>query len=153
MELLHREFQIARRRHHDLSLISIDVDHFKSINDQYGHGQGDQALQHLMKTVQEHLRAGDVLARVGGEEFAILCPMTDRQQARSLAERICCIIAATPLDTPYGSIRMTASIGVASLSTLEESAYSILSRVDEALYQAKRNGRNQVTCSWDMSSF
>jgi diguanylate cyclase (GGDEF)-like protein len=152
MELLHREFQIARRRNHDLSLISLDVDHFKAINDQYGHSQGDRALQHMMKTVQRNLRAGDVLARVGGEEFAVLCPMTDGHQCRILAERICRIIAATPLDAPHGPIRITVSLGVADLRAQEKSAYSLLSRVDEALYRAKREGRNQVSCSWDSPS-
>jgi len=152
MDVLYREFQIARRRNHDLSLISIDVDHFKTINDRYGHSQGDKALQHLIKTIQGHLRAGDVLARIGGEEFAILCPMTDRQQARTLAERICRIIFATPLGTSHGSIEMTASLGVATMNTRAKSADCLLTRADEALYRAKREGRNRVFCCWDSPS-
>ncbi|HKL48111.1 MAG TPA: diguanylate cyclase [Desulfuromonadales bacterium] len=152
MTELHREFEIACRRNRPLSLISIDVDHFKEINDRYGHCQGDKALQHLMDTVSDHLRSEDILARVGGEEFVILCPMTDRPQARSLAERIRCIVADTHLHSETGPIRMTVSIGVANLHTDEKSADSILSRVDRAMYKAKEKGRNRVFCSWEMAS-
>lgn len=150
MEVLAKEFQIARRRRQSLSLLSIDIDHFKDINDRYGHSQGDLALQHLIKTVRCHLRAEDVLARVGGEEFAILCPVTDRQQARGLAERIRHMVADTRLGTPFGPIRLTISIGVATLAADENNADSILSRVDKALYRAKHEGRNQVICAWDL---
>jgi diguanylate cyclase (GGDEF)-like protein/PAS domain S-box-containing protein len=150
MEVLQKEFEIARRRHRSLSLLSIDIDHFKDINDRFGHSQGDLALQHLIKTIRGHLRAEDVLARVGGEEFVILCPMTDRQQARDLAERIRQIVADTWLDTACGPIRLTISLGVATLREEESNADSLLLRVDKALYRAKHDGRNQVICAWDL---
>jgi diguanylate cyclase (GGDEF)-like protein/PAS domain S-box-containing protein len=150
MEVLQKEFQLAKRHHRSLSLLSIDIDHFKDINDRYGHSQGDQALQHLIKTVRCHLRAEDVLARVGGEEFAILCPMTDRQQAGDLAERIRQIVADTRLDTSCGPIRLTISLGVATLGEDECNADSLLLRVDKALYRAKHDGRNQVYRAWDL---
>ncbi|MFO7983367.1 MAG: diguanylate cyclase [Desulfuromonadales bacterium] len=151
MTELHREFEIACRRDRPLSLVSIDVDHFKEINDRYGHCQGDKALQHLMETVGRHLRSEDILARVGGEEFVILCPLTDRLQAKYLAERIRCIVADTHLHSEKGPIRMTVSIGVATLNKDEKSADSILSRVDRAMYKAKEKGRNRVFCSWEMA--
>lgn len=146
MELLHREFEIARRHDHDLSLVSIDIDHFKDINDRYGHSQGDAVLQHLVKIISGSLRTGDVLARIGGEEFAVLCPMTNRSGAKILAERACRLVAGTPIATPRGPIRLTVSLGVTALRIREKSILSMLSRVDEALYSAKRNGRNQVCC-------
>lgn len=152
MTELHRQCEIASRRNRPLSLISIDVDHFKEINDRYGHCQGDRVLQHLMETVRRHLRSEDILARVGGEEFVILCPLTDRPQASFLAERIRSIVADTHLPAERGQIRMTVSIGIASLDTDEKSPDSILSRADRAMYKAKEKGRNRVFCSWEMAS-
>ncbi|MGE4544871.1 MAG: diguanylate cyclase [Pedobacter sp.] len=145
MQRLEKECELARRRHHNLSLISLDVDHFKSINDRFGHIEGDRALAHLTNTIRPQLRDTDILARVGGEEFAILCLSTDLNEAWSVAERIRRSIENTELKTDTGIIHMRISLGLAALNPQDVSIHSLLSQADKALYQAKDSGRNR-TC-------
>ena len=149
---LESEFEIARRRSQTLSMIFLDADHFKKINDRYGHVQGDRVLQHLTQTIARHMRSGDILARVGGEEFAILCPATGLPEALALAKRICCMVAATPIQTEHGTIPLTISLGVASLCDCDTVAGQLLRRADQALYKAKDQGRNRACGSTENSS-
>jgi diguanylate cyclase (GGDEF)-like protein len=147
LRTLENEIEIARRRSQTLSLIFLDVDYFKRINDRYGHVQGDRALQHLTRTISKHLRNRDLFARIGGEEFAILCPSTSQQEALLLAERICRTVADAPMEIKNGCIPLTISLGVASLSDSDTAIGQLLRRADQALYQAKSDGRNRA-CSY-----
>lgn len=125
------------------SLIMLDLDHFKKINDRHGHSVGDLALQLLVRTVQDELREGDILARFGGEEFLVLLPLSTADAARQTAERLRCAIAAIKLGADEDQVLLRASFGVAEL-VMDESVASWLRRVDLALYQAKDTGRNRV---------
>lgn len=144
---LESEFEIAQRRSLPLSLIILDADHFKLINDRYGHPQGDLVLQFLTRAVAGQLRETDILARIGGEEFAILSPATDKHQSSVLAERIRRLIAAAPVHMATGSMGVTLSCGVTAKKDSDTSFKQLMRRADEALYQAKREGRNRVCCS------
>jgi diguanylate cyclase (GGDEF)-like protein len=145
MQRLKNEYELARRRQCDLSLISLDIDHFKAINDRFGHIEGDRALQHLTNTIRPQLRETDILARIGGEEFAILCLSTDLNKAWSVAERIRQSIESSELKTDRGVIHMRISLGLATVNPQDTSIHALLSQADKALYQAKDTGRNR-TC-------
>lgn len=145
MHRLENEYELARRRRYDLSLISLDIDHFKSINDRFGHIEGDRALMHLTTTIRPQLRDTDILARIGGEEFAILCLSTDLNEAWAVAERIRRSIENTELKTDTGVIHMRISLGLATLNPQDKGLHALLSRADKALYHAKDTGRNR-TC-------
>lgn len=147
MKNLEREFEIAKRRNRDLSLICMDVDHFKSINDRFGHLVGDQALQHLAASIQKQLRSEDILARMGGEEFAILCLSTGLKDAFHLAERIRRAIESLEVETDHGSLKMTISLGIAELNRRDENLQAFISRADKVLYAAKDSGRNRSVCA------
>ncbi len=123
-----------------LALVLFDLDHFKRINDQHGHPVGDQVLVELTQRVRHRLRATDILARWGGEEFVVLLPHCDRDQAVTLAEKLRHLIAAEPFP---GAGSLTASFGVAPYRA-EETLATWIQRVDEALYAAKADGRDQV---------
>ncbi|MDG3039802.1 GGDEF domain-containing protein [Roseicyclus marinus] len=127
-----------------LSLIIVDLDHFKSINDRFGHAAGDRVLIVTAARLTEIVRAFDVLARIGGEEFVILAPNTNAAEAEHLAERIRLAIRESTITLPgYGEVSITASFGVAT-HLPGERAQSLLSRADSALYAAKASGRNCV---------
>ncbi|KRP47016.1 PAS domain S-box-containing protein/diguanylate cyclase (GGDEF) domain-containing protein [Pseudomonas libanensis] len=123
-----------------LSLIMLDIDHFKRINDQHGHAMGDRVLQELCKRIGQRLRRTDVFCRVGGEEFAVLCPGTDGAQAYSLATQLWQSLRNTPME-PVGIV--TASFGVASWR-IDEDIDGLLLRADSAVYVAKQAGRDRV---------
>lgn len=147
-ERLVHELKRRQRYGHDLSLLMIDLDHFKSINDTYGHAAGDDVLRRVGGILQESLRATDLAARYGGEEFAVLLPHTQEEDASRLAERIRSRIESSVFmscGTPY---RVTASIGVASVEAgaLDREGDLVL-KADQALYDAKRNGRNMTVIS------
>ena len=136
------------RNQRPLSLIMLDLDHFKLINDQHGHLIGDQVLQASAQLLSNACRAGDILGRWGGEEFLFLLPDTDLEQARLFAERLRQAIAAHHLSHGTEQIRFTASFGVAQRNRhlhLEE----LIDEVDVQLYAAKQNGRNRVACARD----
>ncbi len=136
-------FEIARHDRYGeagLALVLFDLDHFKRINDQHGHPVGDQVLVELTQRVRHRLRATDILARWGGEEFVVLLPHCDRDQAVTLAEKLRRLIAAEPFP---GAGALTASFGVAAYLA-EETLATWIQRVDEALYAAKAGGRDQV---------
>lgn len=147
MQLLPEEFRRARRYEHYLTALMIDLDHFKGINDQYGHKGGDQALKLFAVTVQPLLRETDHFARMGGEEFAILLPETDPAEGRQIAERIVRAVAGVTVHSERGSFGMTISIGVAEMQAGDTDAEEILNRADQALYAAKDAGRNRVECA------
>lgn len=144
-EQLERQVSIRRRHGASVCLVMFDLDHFKSINDHYGHPVGDRALQMVAQTVTAELRDGDMLARVGGEEFLVLLPMTDGAAAFLLADRLRGVLEKTTVTEGSVKVHLPASFGVAELLPDEDVA-SWFRRVDAALYRAKATGRN-VTVS------
>lgn len=141
-QALNREVELAHRQGSSLSIILLDADHFKNINDSYGHAVGDEVLKAIAKVTQQNIRQSDVLYRFGGEEFLIILGQTDTEGAIRLADRIRENIAA--MDMINGSkIDITASLGVTTLNEQDNSA-SLFERADKALYQAKNAGRNRT---------
>ncbi len=141
-----KEFIRAQRYKLSMALISIDIDHFKSINDKYGHPAGDKVLVAVSKQLQTSLRQTDILARIGGEEFSILLPETSAVSAMALAERIRIKQAELRIIGEWqGEITLSVSIGVSSFHATDEAFDSLFSRADKALYQAKNSGRNKVS--------
>jgi diguanylate cyclase (GGDEF)-like protein/PAS domain S-box-containing protein len=138
-----RELRRARRFRHAACVVTLDLDHFKAINDTYGHGVGDVVLQNTVTAVLSVLRDTDVLARLGGEEFAVLLPETSIPGALAMAERLRLAIAQADQGVP-GLDGVTSSLGVAQFKGGEESLHDLLERADHALYRAKRLGRNRV---------
>jgi diguanylate cyclase (GGDEF)-like protein/PAS domain S-box-containing protein len=139
-----REIEHARRFKRPVSALLLDIDHFKPINDTYGHSVGDQVLKELARTLRDLLRRSDVLARYGGEEFAILLPEIHLQNAKDLAERIRETIEKTPFETSVGQISITVSLGAAETLHCGLDLVGLLECADQALYIAKNNGRNRV---------
>ena len=144
-EEIEREVARARRHDHPLALILVDVDEFKSVNDSYGHVAGDQVLRELSAAAGEVLRAEQVLARVGGDEFAVVCPDTRAEQAAVLAERLRAALAGHAMRCLEGAQTVTCSFGVARLVSDDEGWRELFERADRALYRSKGGGRNRVT--------
>ncbi|MBR9912044.1 MAG: GGDEF domain-containing protein [Gammaproteobacteria bacterium] len=142
-EALAREISLARRHRQPLSMLVIDVDHFKSINDNYGHSSGDDVLRLLASTIRTIARTTDLTFRYGGEEFVLLLNKTDAEGAAVIAERVRSQIEDLIIGTEPTCIRITASIGVSSWRRGEKGE-DLFRRGDSALYQAKRDGRNRV---------
>ncbi len=145
-ELAEHELQSARRYQHPLSAMMLDIDRFKLVNDTYGHAGGDQVLQAIAECCRQVMRKVDVLGRLGGEEFAIIMPETDLAAACQVAERLRQSIAEKTFDTEAGPVRVTVSIGVSTLDDRYSKPEALVAGADQALYVAKRNGRNRV-CS------
>lgn len=146
-EHAHREYSRCLRSKQPLSVIAIDIDHFKSINDQYGHPTGDAVLCAVARRCQEVLREEDLLARTGGEEFALILPETSRDTAMEIAERLRQLLQGYDLHVAPSAISVTISLGVATNNASDSSFYSLFSRADHVLLEAKRLGRNQVCCA------
>lgn len=144
LDILQREFSRANRYGHSLSVLLLDADYFKAINDRLGHQAGDRVLQHLVRSIQAAVREVDILGRIGGEEFALLLPETSHAEALELADRLRSILEANPTQGPEGPIHCTMSIGVAALSPQVGSAEILLQIADIRLYEAKSAGRNRV---------
>lgn len=144
IELFEMERKSAVRYKRPLSLLLIDVDHFKKVNDTYGHDTGDIVLQSLTKLIYEAIRETDVLARFGGEEFIILLPETSLKMAIRGAKRICQIVEENPIIFSEGTLQTTVSIGAATINEQYNSVDEIIKGADLALYRAKESGRNQV---------
>ncbi|WP_051471224.1 GGDEF domain-containing protein [Patulibacter minatonensis] len=149
-DLLASAVDAAEREGRPLSLLALDLDHFKSVNDQYGHGVGDEVLKATAQALREAVRGGDVAARLGGEEFAVVLPHADVEGARILAERL--RIAVGGLVVPAGDgreVRFTTSVGTATVSGPTIDVPRLVASADEALYAAKRGGRNRTVSADD----
>jgi diguanylate cyclase (GGDEF)-like protein len=142
--LAEAEWQRFQRYQRPLSLLIFDIDHFKFINDKLGHDAGDRAIVHVAELAREDKRPTDILARIGGDEFVMLLPETDIQQAGAVAERLRAKVERTPLGEPGATMKMTVSIGAATAIASMPDATMLLKQADEALYQAKFMGRNRV---------
>lgn len=129
---------------HSLSLLMLDIDDFKTVNDTYGHQVGDQVLKAISSHLQMESRAVDEPARFGGEEFAVLCPETEAEEAMLLAERLLAAIGRESIETDAGPLNVTVSIGVASLPGDAEEVVDLIAAADGALYEAKRSGKARV---------
>lgn len=140
---LEQSISFANRARKPLSVLVIDVDHFKNINDSYGHDAGDVVLKSIASTIQHCLRTEDVVGRMGGEEFSICLPNTGLESALLVAERIRKTIQTTPIAIETANISCSASIGASTLRELE-SPRDLLRRSDQAMYFAKANGRNRT---------
>lgn len=147
---LTEELERSRRHGNPLSILMLDIDHFKEINDTHGHLCGDYTLRKISELLQQTVRTSDILGRYGGEEFCCVLPETPFEQAVVLAERCCKQIAANQLSCTDHQVRVTVSIGVTS-QYRDDSLDSIIKRADDALYEAKKAGRNRV-CSYRPSS-
>jgi diguanylate cyclase (GGDEF)-like protein len=156
IELSKNELSRIRRYGGTLSLIMFDIDFFKKINDTHGHSAGDLVLQKIARVCRDTVREIDIVGRIGGEEFVVLMPQTDRQQAAEAAERLRLDIAAGEVILEKGNhLRCTASFGVVTIdgSTIAQndktSLEELMIRADAAMYRAKKNGRNNVYLSSD----
>jgi two-component system cell cycle response regulator len=136
----------AINRGKSLSLLALDVDHFKSVNDENGHAVGDRVLQEIASRLKQSIRNIDMICRIGGEEFVIVLPNTNAEVAAKIADRMCRSISAKPFNVGArsGPLTITVSIGVAAVEGSSDTMESIMRRADEALYCAKREGRNRV---------
>ncbi len=138
-----KEVRRSKRYFRTVSVLMIDIDHFKSVNDTYGHGIGDDALKKTVEVLNGELRAEDTLGRLGGEEFAVILPETGKAGANQVAERLRLAVSEIVIKTPTDLLSFTVSIGVAEGAN-EDDFQEILKRADDAMYQAKGQGRNQV---------
>lgn len=146
LDIATQELERARRFAEPLSLLMFDIDHFKKVNDQYGHEVGDRALQVIARACQQGLRRIDTIGRIGGEEFAVVLPRADKEPALELAQRLRVQLAEQriSLSPVTRQITVTVSGGIASLRPLTRDIHELLRNADAAMYKAKRGGRNAV---------
>ena len=144
LELGDYEWTREARNHRGLCLLALDIDLFKKVNDTHGHSVGDETLKRFVQTCSGCLRAMDTIARIGGEEFAILLPETNLPEACEIAERMRTAVAAVQISAPQGPFQITVSIGVCQLGAEGETFDDLMARADAELYLAKNNGRNRV---------
>jgi len=143
-ELLEKEFTFAKENLTSLCCVLIDIDDFKSINDQNGHHSGDKVLQSFATVAKKNLRESDFIGRWGGDEFVLVLPKTDLKNGRSIAERLCNDLAKLSVRVDNINLHFTVSIGVSSLSKKAHNVSTLLSEADKALYQAKHQGKGRV---------
>jgi len=146
-EVMAQEVGRSKRFGHDLGLVMLDIDHFKSVNDTYGHQQGDVVLREVARVLRESSREIDEPARYGGEELAVALPQTDLDGAYLFAERVRTALEALRiprLNGAGGALRVTASFGAAAMPGTGDDTGSLIAAADAALYQAKRTGRNRT---------
>ncbi|MFA6280403.1 MAG: diguanylate cyclase [Bdellovibrionales bacterium] len=144
MNQAEQEIRRARRFGRGLSIIMMDLDHFKRVNDTFGHAVGDVTLGTVVRASLESLRESDIMGRLGGEEFAVLLPETELQAASEVAGRLLAHIRETPIAMAEGTIQCTTSLGVAQLRPTDSTIDDLLVRADVALFRAKEAGRNRV---------
>lgn len=144
-EALKLEYARHCRYGHQATLLMFDIDHFKRVNDTYGHQVGDRVIQRVADLVRAHIRDADLAGRYGGEEFAVLLPDTDREGGRMLAERLREAVEAELLEHQGEQVRFTISLGVADLGRPCNDHQQLIEWADQALYASKRGGRNRVT--------
>ena len=131
-----------------LSVLTLDVDFFKAVNDSHGHDAGDRVLQEIAGRIRSSIRNIDLACRTGGEEFVVVLPATDIATAERVGERIRKTVASKPFNAaPDCLLNITASVGISALSNVDEGVEELLKRADKALYRAKREGRNRVILS------
>ena len=140
---IEEEILRAKRHELELSLLMVDIDNFKQVNDSWGHQVGDLVLKHLTQMLATTLRHTDIIARFGGEEFVVLLPHTPELDASRLAEKLRIVVEQTPLHR-IPELSVTISIGCSCFLQDDDNAYSLLERADKAMYFAKREGRNRV---------
>jgi len=143
LEELQGRFDLSQRHNRPLSVIMCDLDHFKNVNDTYGHGGGDYVLKEFGERVRHNLRTSDLAGRIGGEEFLLVLPETDMDGAKLLAERLRAATADHAFDLSTGPITVTCSLGVAQRRAEDRDGGALLARADAALYAAKHGGRNR----------
>jgi diguanylate cyclase (GGDEF)-like protein len=148
-EVIANEHIKSNRYNHAYSILMIDADGLKMINDEHGHEAGDKMITSLAKTLENCMRETDSLARHGGDEFIMLLPETSRSQAKDAAERIRKAVENTSFDMGGNLVKATVSIGVSSYPEDADNAEDVLSKADSALYKSKREGRNQVCSAVD----
>lgn len=142
---LEKHVDLAKRHRRPLSLILTDLDHFKRVNDTWGHAAGDAVLQAFGIQLLGRLRGSDPVGRIGGEEFLVVLPETSGREAHRVAEDLRAAMAEDPVSLPgAGAVKVTCSLGVAELRELDANAGALLARADAALYRAKEAGRNRV---------
>lgn len=144
---LHTEFERHSRYGSEAALVMLDIDHFKPVNDTYGHQAGDEVIRQISSLIKFNLRQPDIAGRYGGEEFALILPETDVAGAECFAERIRAVVEQQPIQCANQPLDITVSLGVAPLGNDCLSAHDWLKAADEALYTAKGQGRNQVVVS------
>ena len=145
-DLAEKELLRAERHQRHLSVVMIDLDHFKKVNDEFGHQVGDQVLQAVATRIHKNIRTIDIFGRYGGEEFVLLFPDTDLSSATKMAERLLALISAQPIDTQQGQVQVTISLGVAGHDPAKRITLdTLLDCADQALYDAKKAGRNQIS--------
>ena len=144
LEQAETEFLRSQRYRHELSVVMLDIDHFKAVNDTHGHFVGDQVLIAMSRATENLLRNTDILGRWGGEEFVILMPETPLAGAAILAERLREILMQQAVDTDAGTLRFTISAGVAARGESDAGISDVMQRADRALYAAKQHGRNRI---------
>ncbi|MFB2765463.1 GGDEF domain-containing protein [Marinobacter shengliensis] len=142
--LVDAEYERYRRYGQATSLVMFDIDHFKPVNDNYGHLAGDEVIRHTAQTTRNNIRQSDSAGRYGGEEFGIILPETDAENARLICERIRESIEKSTVETSAGNITYTISMGIAQLTDEPENYMQWMQKADEALYAAKESGRNKV---------
>jgi diguanylate cyclase (GGDEF)-like protein len=147
--LIDAEFERYRRYGHPTCLVMFDIDHFKPVNDTYGHLAGDEVIKYTAKVMKDSLRQADSPGRYGGEEFGIILPETDPEGAKIICERIRETIQNSTVQTTAAPIQYTVSIGIAPLTDGPENHMQWLQQADEALYAAKEGGRNRVVVFGD----
>jgi diguanylate cyclase (GGDEF)-like protein len=147
--LVDAEFERYRRYGHPTALVMFDIDHFKKVNDTWGHLPGDEVIKHTAGVMRSSLRQTDMAGRYGGEEFGIILPETNAEGAQTICERIRQIIADSVVATTAADIRYTVSIGVAPLTERPDNYMQWLEQADNALYEAKEGGRNKVVVFGD----
>ena len=142
-QMAHELFERSQNQPYELSILMIDVDHFKDVNDQHGHATGDVALCEIAHRLDENIRPTDVLCRYGGEEFTVILPRTDMNETRQIASRLCAAISDEPITVEDTLITISISMGLAGLDENVSSLDELLQRADQALYKAKEEGRNR----------
>jgi diguanylate cyclase (GGDEF)-like protein len=140
-----QQIHASQRANQSFAVLFIDLDHFKSINDTYGHAIGDEVLRAVAQTLQNTVRRSDIVGRIGGEEFSVFLPNTQMLGAQQLAETLRLAIESIHIEVAGVRLKITASIGVAAKRYEQETMQAIQQHADQAMYEAKRGGRNRVS--------
>jgi len=143
-EIISQEFSRFKRSQKEYALIMIDLDHFKKINDKHGHNMGDRVLIEVTERCKDNLRTHDIIARLGGEEFCILLPYTNLEQANKVAERLRQKTEAIPIISDGTRVKVTISVGISLVSEGDNDGHDAIDRADKKLLEAKSSGRNRV---------